>query len=136
MGTPATTVTTVTTTPYVPPPTLAPTPAPTPGSPCAPVVPAPVPVPVPTPSSPCETAPPTERKYDAKKATFVQQAATPKAESSMVPALAFPLFGVVAMFSLAAVVGLRARSQRSTRQVSILEPDFDQEALLNGDAIE
>merc|ERR1712204_159778 len=107
-----------------------------PGSPCAPVVPAPVPVPVPTPSSPCETAPPTERKYDAKKATFVQQAATPKAESSMVPALAFPLFGVVAVFSVAAVVGVRARSQRSTRQVSISEPDFDQEALLNGDAIE
>merc|ERR1712204_167038 len=105
-----------------------------PGSPCAPVVPAPALVPVPTPSSPCETAPPTERKYDAKKATFVQQAATPKAESSMLPAWAFPLFGVVAMFSLAAVVGVRA--QRSIRQVSTLEPEFDEEALLNWDAIE
>merc|ERR1712194_841762 len=117
-------------------PTPAPTPAPTLGSPCAPVVPALVPVPVPTPSSPCETAPPTERKYDAKKATFVQQAATPKAESSILPAWAFPLFGVVAMFSLAAVVGVRARSQRSTHQVSILEPESDEEALMNGDALE
>merc|ERR1711957_828998 len=130
MGTPATTWATVTTTPYVPPPTPAPTPAPTPGSPCAPVVPVPVPVPVPTPSSPCETAPPTERKHGAKKATLVQQEANPKAESSMVPALALPLLGVVAMFSLAAFVTARARSQRSTRQVSISEPDFDQEALL------
>merc|ERR1719215_1299964 len=143
-------MTTVTTTPYVPPPTPAPTPAPTEASPCAPVVPVPepvpvpvpepVPVPVPTPSSPCETAPPTLRKYDGKKAILVQQVATPATkESNVVPAWAFPLFGVVAMFSFAAFVTVRVRGRRSTRQVQMVQPvsqvELDEESLLSDDAM-
>jgi hypothetical protein len=100
-------------------------PPPTPASPCAPVAPVPVPVPAPPapPASPCETAAPTARKYDAKEAALVQQAAAPKKEGSMVPAWAFPFFGVVAMFSFAAFVAVRIRSnQRSTRQYQLVEP--------------
>jgi hypothetical protein len=112
-------------------------PPPTPASPCAPVVPAPVPV---APASPCGTAAPTTaaaadtvelpRKYDAKEA--VQQGPAGHKES-MVPAWAFPLFGVVAMFSFAAFVSVRARGQRPTRQVSIAEPVLDEEAFLSED---
>jgi len=72
--------------------------------------------------------------YDAKETALVQPAVTPKTENSMVSTWALPLLGVVAMFSLAAFVGARARSQRSTRQVPISQPAFDEEALLSEDS--
>jgi len=74
---------------------------------------------------------PPERKYDAKEAAFVQQAATPEKESSMVPVWAFPLLGVVAMFTFAAFASTRARSQRLTREASAFEPVLDEEAFMS-----
>jgi len=62
----------------------------------------------------------------------VQQAATPEKESSMVPAWAFPLFGVVAMFTFVAFVGTRARGQRSTETFhSVNYPVLDEEAFMS-----
>jgi len=66
----------------------------------------------------------------------VQEATKKKGgkDSSMVPAWAFPLFGVVAMFSFAAFASVRVRQgQRSTRQVPIMEPVLDEEAFLSED---
>jgi len=60
---------------------------------------------------PPPTTPGSLRKYDAKEAALVQQAAAPKKESSMVSAAAVPLFGVVAMFTFVAFVSTRARGQ-------------------------
>jgi len=114
-----------------------------PSDPCAPA--APVPVPVPAPASPCAPVAPsnpcaTARKYDAEGASLVQQAGTPKKQSSMVPAWAFPLFGVLAMFSFAAFAGVRVRSQVFPRQIQMVQPTSqtdvpqEEEALLHEDA--
>jgi len=62
----------------------------------------------------------------------VQQEAAQKKEAGTVPAWAFPLFGVVAMFSFAAFVSVR-RGQRSTRQIRVTEPELDEEAFLSED---
>jgi len=70
------------------------------------------------------------RMYEAKAET-----ATTETTSSMMPAWAFPLFGVVAMFSFAAFVGVRRR-QKATRQVAILQPVLDDEESLLADAVE
>jgi len=72
--------------------------------------------------------------------TLVQQEATPtKKDSSAVPAFAFPLFGVVAMFSFAAFVSIRVRATRSTRQVQTVQPvsqvELDEESFLSDEAV-
>jgi len=58
--------------------------------------------------------------------------ATAPKEASAVPAWAFPLFGVVAMFSFAAFFAVRTRT-RQTRQVQYTEPQSDVEAFLSED---
>jgi len=101
-----------------------------PASPCATVAPV---APVAPPASPCATVAPA-RKYDAKEAVLTQEAT--KKDASLVPAWAFPFFGVVAMFSLAAGFAVRARgARRSTRQIQVVEPvmqsdELDDEPLL------
>jgi len=61
-------------------------------------------------------------------------AAAPK-ESNAVPAWAMPVFGVAAMFSFAAFVGMRMRAARSTRalQLSSVPQSDDEEAFLSED---
>jgi len=98
--------------------------------------------PVPTakpalPASPCETVAPNPRLY-AAETPAVAQGVTSKKVVSAVPAWALPLFGVIALFSLSAFVGVRARD-RSTRQLRVVEPtwdteDHDGESLLLDDA--
>jgi len=61
----------------------------------------------------------------------MQQVSMSKKESRMMPTWAFPLFGLIVMFSLAAFVGARAHTQRSTHQVLLLEASSDEEAFLN-----
>jgi uncharacterized protein with von Willebrand factor type A (vWA) domain len=82
--------------------------------------------------------------YDAKEAVLVQKTATKKEEANMMPAWAAPFFGVVALFSLSALVGVRTRRSRSTRQVQIVDPmqqmeeqmsDGGEPLLLDDDAI-
>merc|ERR1711865_1266253 len=80
-----------------------------------------------TPVNPCATV---GRKYDSKEAELVQQAATPKKETGV--AWAFPLFGVVAMFTLAAFFAVRVRQgRRSTRQMQMVQPVLQSEASAN-----
>jgi len=92
-----------------------------PPSPCGTVAPA---KPV-APASPCGTVAP--RLYDAKQAELIQQAAAPKKAGNMVPAWAFPLFGVVALFSFVSFVTVRRRATRSTRAIQFVEPALLQE---------
>jgi hypothetical protein len=85
----------------------------------------------PPPSLPASDA--AQRKYDAKEAALAQQ---PQKESGMMPAWAFPLFGVVAMFSFAAFAAVRVRA---TRQIQVVQPvsqidGSDEEALLSDGA--
>jgi len=53
----------------------------------------------------------------------------------MVPAWAFPLFGVVGMFTFVAFVAVRAK--RSTRAVHVVQPVplDDEEAFLSDDSL-
>merc|ERR1711988_1250482 len=74
------------------------------------------------PPNPCTTIAPA-RKFDAKQSAFLQGATSPKKESSMMPAWGLPLFGVVAMFSLAAFFAMKVRrGHRSTRQLNFAQP--------------
>jgi hypothetical protein len=73
------------------------------------------------PPNPCTTIAPA-RKYDAKQPVLVQETAAAKKEANVMPAWAFPLFGVVTMFSLATFFTVRVRRGRSTRQVQMVQP--------------
>lgn len=68
--------------------------------------------------------------YEAKEAAFAEQAIMAKSEASNVPAWAFPMFGVLAMFSFAALVTVRSRRTRSTRQFQLVEPVQNEESFL------
>jgi len=50
---------------------------------------------------------------------------------SMVPTWAFPLMGVIAMFSFASFVGMQRRARTTTRQVNIVQPVLDEESFLS-----
>jgi len=70
--------------------------------------------------------------YNAKEASLVQELAVPQKKASAVPAWAFPLVGMAAMFSFASFLAVRVRrQQRSTRRVQIrAAAESDVEALL------
>jgi len=82
---------------------------------------------------------PAARKYDALEAGLVQKATQKKGEkdSSMVPTWAFPLFGVVAMFSFVAFVAVRVRrGNKSTRQLQMVQPvSHEEESFLRDDVM-
>merc|ERR1711907_389280 len=78
------------------------------------------------PPNPCTTIAPA-RKYDSKQSVLVQQSTTAEKKSGATATWALPLLGVVAMFSLAAFVAVRAkRSYRSTRQAHVGLPQTDE----------
>lgn len=64
------------------------------------------------------------RKYTPEESALSPEiSATKKEESSMMPAWAFPLFGVVAMFSFASFLAIRVRrGERSSRRIQVVQP--------------
>jgi len=57
-----------------------------------------------------------------------------KKEAGMMPTWAFPIFGMIAMFSFGAVVAMRARRRsRSTREIQVVDPDTDLEEFAKSD---